>query len=79
MTWAKLRPEPKLGMIWFMEADVPMLENVLEGPSSWSGAVRWGLTLSFQNYFPLSPLLGCCFPKDISLGKSLGSLYKPNL
>lgn len=79
--WAKLGQEPRLlafwvvsfpdahlllGMVWFMEASVPMLESVSERPSPWSGAVKWGLSLSFQNYPPFS-ILGVPFPPKISL------------
>lgn len=79
--WAKLGQEPRLlaflvvsfpdahlllGMVWFMEASVPMLESVSEWPSPWSGAVKWGLSLSFQNYPPFS-ILGVPFPPKISL------------
>ena len=57
-----------------MEASVPVLENILEGPSPWSKAE---LLPSLPELSPFPPFSGVVFPQRYLSGLEFGPPIKP--
>lgn len=64
----------RLGMVWFMEASVPVLENILEGPSPWS---KVGLLPFLLELSPFHAFSGVLFPQRYLSGVEFGPPIKP--